>query len=62
MIDYFLDFIITMRKQDISALISEYAKAELKYYDTHGYFSFWSDALKIQRIKERETLKMTEAE
>ncbi len=34
--------------------IKKVAKEESEYYDKHGYYSFWSDALKAQRIKEQE--------
>jgi hypothetical protein len=34
--------------------IKKMAKEEYDFYKKHGYFSFWSDKLKAQRIKEKE--------
>jgi len=51
-----LEKICSKEKGDSEALkrIKEIAKEESEFYDKHGYYSFWSDALKIQRIKEME--------
>jgi hypothetical protein len=39
------------KEQDSEALkeIKKWAKEEVEFYHTHGYFSFWSDELKAQR-------------
>ncbi len=47
------------KKEDSEVLkkIKEIAREEGEFYDKHGYFSFWSDKLKAQRIKEAEDIK-----
>ena len=46
-------------KKDSETLkkIKQLAHAESEFYNKHGYFSFWSDKLKAQRIKEMILLK-----
>lgn len=40
------------RESEALKMIKQIAKEESDYYDKHGYFSWWSKALKIKRIKE----------
>ena len=49
----------TEKKEDSETLkkIKQLAHAESEFYNKHGYFSFWSDKLKAQRIKEMILLK-----
>ena len=49
----------TEKKEDSETLkkIKQLAHAESEFYNKHGYFSFWSDKLKAQRIKETVLLK-----
>lgn len=59
-----VDKVEQMEKKDSEVLkdIKELAKAESDFYNKHGYFSFWSDQLKIQRIKELKNKKGSEGE
>jgi hypothetical protein len=41
------------RESEALKMIKQLAKEESEYYDKHGYFSWWSKALKIKRIKEQ---------
>ena len=49
------------KESEVYKMIKKVAREVGEYYDKHGYFSWWSEALKQQRINENKEKEPTEA-
>lgn len=47
-----------LKKLMINYMIKALVDSENEYYQKYGCFSFWSDSLKVKRIKEQKLKKI----